>query len=83
MMFGGILNYDFHRYRLYLDYMYMPEVYSNHVGIGITMLFLKTVDSDDYIFSEENQNHLQEENHPLDLDLPLKTKLYCIKFLVK
>lgn len=41
MMFGGILNYDFHRYRLYLDYMYMPEVYSNHVGIGITMLFFE------------------------------------------
>ncbi len=42
MMFGAVLNYDFHRFRLYADYMYMPEIYSNHVGIGITMLFFES-----------------------------------------
>tara|TARA_A100001234_G_scaffold214524_1_gene218204 strand:+ start:839 stop:1471 length:633 start_codon:yes stop_codon:yes gene_type:complete len=41
MMFGAIINYDFNRYRLYLDYMYMPEIYSNHIGIGISMLFFE------------------------------------------
>lgn len=41
MMFGGILNYDFHRFRAYIDYMYMPEVFSNHIGLGITMLFFE------------------------------------------
>ena len=41
MMFGGILNYDFHRFRAYIDYMYMPEIFSNHIGIGITMLFFE------------------------------------------
>lgn len=41
MMFGGILNYDFHRFRLYMDYMYMPQIFSNHVGLGITMLFFE------------------------------------------
>ncbi len=41
MMFGGILNYDFHRFRLYADYMYMPQIFSNHVGLGITMLFFE------------------------------------------
>jgi hypothetical protein len=41
MMFGAIMNYDFNRYRLYVDYMYMPEVFSNHIGIGISMLFFE------------------------------------------
>jgi len=41
MMFGAIMNYDLKRYRLYIDYMYMPEVFSNHVGIGICMLFFE------------------------------------------
>ena len=41
MMFGAIINYDFNRYRLYVDYMYMPEVFSNHIGVGISMLFFE------------------------------------------
>lgn len=41
MMFGSVLNYDFHRFRLYMDYMYMPQIFSNHVGLGITMLFFE------------------------------------------
>lgn len=41
MMFGGILNYDFHRFRLYADYMYMPQIFSNHVGLGIAVLFFE------------------------------------------
>lgn len=41
MMFGAIMNYDFNRYRLYIDYMYMPEIFSNHIGIGIAMLFFE------------------------------------------
>ena len=41
MMFGAIMNYDLNRYRLYVDYMYMPEVFSNHVGIGVSMLFFE------------------------------------------
>ena len=41
MMFGAIMNYDLDRYRLYVDYMYMPEVFSNHIGIGISMLFFE------------------------------------------
>lgn len=41
MMFGGILNYDFNRFRTYVDYMYLPEIFSNHIGIGITMLFFE------------------------------------------
>jgi len=41
MMFGAIMNYDLNRYRLYVDYMYMPEVFSNHIGIGISMLFFE------------------------------------------
>lgn len=42
MMFGAIMNYDFHRYRLFVDYMYMPEIYSNHIGIGCSMLFFES-----------------------------------------
>lgn len=42
MMFGGILNYDLHRFRLYIDYMYMPEIFSNHIGVGVTMLFFES-----------------------------------------
>ena len=41
MMFGAIINYDFHRYRFYFDYMYMPEIFSNHIGVGIAMLFFE------------------------------------------
>ncbi len=41
MMFGAIMNYDFNRYRLYIDYMYMPGVFSNHIGLGISMLFFE------------------------------------------
>ena len=41
MMFGAIMNYDVNRYRLYVDYMYMPEVFSNHIGIGVSMLFFE------------------------------------------
>jgi hypothetical protein len=41
MMFGAIMNYDFHRYRFYIDYMYMPEIFSNHVGLGIAILFFE------------------------------------------
>ena len=40
-MFGAIMNYDFNRYRLYIDYMYMPGVFSNHIGLGISMLFFE------------------------------------------
>jgi hypothetical protein len=41
MMFGGIINYDLNRYRFYLDYMYMPEVFSNHLGIGFALLLFE------------------------------------------
>ncbi len=41
MMFGAIMNYDFNRYRLYVDYMYMPDIFSNHIGIGVSMLFFE------------------------------------------
>ena len=41
MMFGAIMNYDFHRYRLHFDYMYMPQIFRNHIGIGIAMLFFE------------------------------------------
>ena len=36
-----IMDYDFHRYRFYFDYMYMPEIFSNHIGVGIAMLFFE------------------------------------------
>ena len=42
MMFGAIMNYDFKRYRLFIDYMYMPQIFSNHIGIGFSMLFFES-----------------------------------------
>lgn len=41
MMFGAGFNYDHKGVRFYADWMYMPEVYSNHLGIGMHILFFE------------------------------------------
>ncbi len=42
VMFGALLNYNYKGVRFFADYMYMPQIYSNHVGIGMTLLFFES-----------------------------------------
>lgn len=42
MMFGGAFNYNYNRFRFYVDYMYMPEIFSNHIGVGMYLLFFES-----------------------------------------
>lgn len=41
MMFGAGMNLDYKGVRFYADWMYMPQIYSNHVGIGMHILFFE------------------------------------------
>ena len=41
MMFGGGMNLDYKGVRFYADWQYMPEIYSNHVGLGMHILFFE------------------------------------------
>lgn len=41
IMFGAGFNYDVKGVRFYADWMYMPDIYSNHVGIGMHILFFE------------------------------------------
>mgnify|MGYP001171691844 CR=1 len=41
MMFGAGFNYNLKGVRFYADWMYMPDIYRNHLGIGIHILFFE------------------------------------------
>jgi hypothetical protein len=41
IMFGAGINYDLKGIRFYADWMYMPDIYSNHLGIGMHILFFE------------------------------------------
>jgi hypothetical protein len=41
IMFGAGMNYNMKGVRFYADWMYLPDVYSNHVGIGMHILFFE------------------------------------------
>lgn len=41
IMFGAGAYYNVKGVRFYADWMYMPDIYSNHVGIGMHILFFE------------------------------------------
>ena len=41
IMFGAGFNYNVKGVRFYADWMYMPDIYSNHIGIGMHILFFE------------------------------------------
>ena len=41
IMFGAGFNYNWKGVRFYADWMYMPDIYSNHIGIGMHILFFE------------------------------------------
>lgn len=41
MMFGAAFNYNYKGVRFYADYMYMPEIFSNHIGLGFYVLLFE------------------------------------------
>lgn len=41
MMFGALANYNYNSFRFYLDYMYMPQIFSNHIGLGMSVLIFE------------------------------------------
>jgi hypothetical protein len=41
IMLGAGFNYNVKSIRLYLDWMYMPDIYSNHIGVGMHILLFE------------------------------------------